>query len=74
MSGSAHQFCAKNNELSDLFDLCFLDNDLDFWTHGTSGTNSPKGIRSWKCFNTAILLRGTEIASASPAVVLNSTT
>jgi hypothetical protein len=74
VSGSAHQFCAKNNELSDLFDLCFLDNDLDFWTHGTSGTNSPKGIRSWKCFNTAILLRGTEIASASPAVVLNSTT
>jgi len=57
VSGSAHQFCAKNNELSDLFDLCFLDNDLDFWTHGTSGTNSPKGIRSWKCFNTAILLR-----------------
>src|SRR5215472_9277335 len=42
--------------------------------HGTSGTNSPYGMRSWKCRITAHSVRGTEIASASPAAVLNSTT
>jgi hypothetical protein len=33
---------------------------------GTSGTNSPYGMRSWKYRITAVSLRGIEIASASP--------
>jgi len=42
ISGSAHQLC-ENNELSDLFDLCFLDNDLVFLelTERALGTNNP---------------------------------
>jgi hypothetical protein len=40
----------------------------------TSGTNNPYGIRSWKCWITAVSVLGIEIASASPAAVLNSTT
>jgi hypothetical protein len=35
--------------------------------HGTSGTNSPYGMRSWKCLSTAVSLLGTEIAIVSPA-------
>jgi hypothetical protein len=35
--------------------------------YGTSGTNSPYGIRSWKCFSTAVSPLGIEIASASPS-------
>ena len=42
--------------------------------HFTSGTNSPCGIRSWKCLSTAVSPLGTEIASVSPLAVLNSTT
>src|SRR5215471_6742172 len=42
--------------------------------HGASGTNSPYGMRSWKCRITAAPVLGIEIASASPAAVLNSTT
>src|SRR5262245_13254463 len=38
--------------------------------HGTSGTNSPYGRRSWKCRITAHSVRGIEIASASPAHAL----
>ena len=34
----------------------------------TSGTNSPYGIRSWKCRITAASVPGIEIASDSPAV------
>jgi hypothetical protein len=34
--------------------------------------NSPYGIRSWKCRITAVSVLGIEIASASPAAVLNS--
>ena len=40
----------------------------------TSGTNSPYGIRSWKCRITAASVPGIEIASDSPAAVLNSMT
>jgi hypothetical protein len=36
--------------------------------------SSPSGIRSWKCFNIAVSSLCTEIASASPAAVLNVTT
>jgi hypothetical protein len=38
-------------------------------SYGTSGTNSPYGIRSWKCFSTAVSPLGIEIASASPSAV-----
>jgi len=41
---------------------------------GSSGTNSPYGIRAWKWRITAASVLGIEIASASPAAVLNSTT
>lgn len=37
--------------------------------YGTSGTNSPYSIRSWKCFSTAVSPLGIEIASASPSAV-----
>ena len=37
--------------------------------HGTSGTNSPYGIRSWKCRITAVSVLGIEIASASPGAL-----
>jgi hypothetical protein len=40
----------------------------------TSGTNSPYGIRSWKCPITCASLLGMEIANTSPSAVLNSTT
>src|SRR5207244_10807063 len=40
----------------------------------TSGTDSPYGIRSWKCRITAASVPGIEIASGSPAAVLNSMT
>jgi hypothetical protein len=39
---------------------------------GTSGTNSPYGIRSGKYLSTAASVPGIEIASVSPAAVLNS--
>ena len=42
--------------------------------HRTSGTKSPYGIRCWKCLRTRVSPLGTEIASVSPLVVLNSTT
>src|SRR5262249_13005426 len=40
------------------------------WLHQVtfaSGTNSPKGIRAWKCFSTRVSPAGTLIANASPA-------
>jgi hypothetical protein len=41
---------------------------------GTSGSNRPDGMRSWMCRIAAVSVLGIEIASASPAAVLNSTT
>jgi hypothetical protein len=34
--------------------------------HGTSGTNSPYGIRCWKCLSARVSPTGTLIASVSP--------
>jgi hypothetical protein len=40
---------------------------------GSSGTNNPSGIRSWKCPITVASLPGIEIDGTSPSAVLNST-
>jgi hypothetical protein len=49
------------------------DGEAQRFLQGTSGTNRPYGIRSWKYFSTGVSPAGTLIASASPSAVLNST-